>query len=52
MDGKIPYGERMGFPFDRRIVAQEHFFTSSMKVIHLNHEKRETEGDRVQKNCL
>jgi hypothetical protein len=25
----------MGFPFDRRIVAQEHFLISSMKVIHL-----------------
>jgi hypothetical protein len=35
MDGKIPYGRLMGFPFDRRIVTQEHFFTSSMKVIHL-----------------
>jgi len=35
MDGEIPYGRLMGFPFDRRIVAQEHFFTSSMKVIHL-----------------
>jgi hypothetical protein len=34
MDGKIPYGRPMGFPFDRRIVVQEHFFTSSMKVIH------------------
>jgi hypothetical protein len=32
---KIPHGRPMGFPFDRRIVAQEHFFTSNMKVIHL-----------------
>jgi hypothetical protein len=35
MDGKNLYCRPVGFLFDRRIVAQEHFFTSRMKVIHL-----------------
>jgi hypothetical protein len=35
VDGKFPYGGPMGCPFDRHIVAQEHFFTPCMKVIHL-----------------
>jgi hypothetical protein len=35
MDGKNPYGRPMGFLFDQRIVAQVHFFTFRMKVIHI-----------------
>ena len=34
-DGKVLQGRPRGLPFDRRIVAQENFFTSSTKVIHL-----------------
>jgi hypothetical protein len=35
MDGKIPDGRPMGFPFDRRVVSEEHFFTPNMKVVDL-----------------
>ncbi|KAJ9574115.1 hypothetical protein L9F63_008529 [Diploptera punctata] len=35
LDGKIPDGRPMGFPFDRRIPNEEQFFTPNMKVLDL-----------------
>ncbi|XP_021915492.1 hemocyanin-like isoform X2 [Zootermopsis nevadensis] len=35
MDGKIPDGKPMGFPFDRRVVSEEQFLTPNMKVVDL-----------------
>ncbi|PSN36663.1 Hemocyanin B chain [Blattella germanica] len=35
LDGKIPDGKPMGFPFDRRIPSEEQFFTPNIKVVDL-----------------
>ena len=35
LDGKIPDGKPMGFPFDRRIPSEEQFYTPNMKVVDL-----------------
>jgi hypothetical protein len=33
--GRIPDGRPMGYPFDRRIVSEERFFTPNIKVVDL-----------------
>jgi hypothetical protein len=35
MEGKIPDGKPMGFPFDRRVISEEQFLTPNMKVVDL-----------------
>lgn len=43
VDGKIPDGKPMGYPFDRKIVSEEEFLKKNMKVIDvtINHVSNE-----------